>query len=145
MREWWEPEVAEKFEERADCVREFYSGYEVEEGVNVNGTLTAGENIGDIGGLKQSYMSYKEWEKRNGAPEPMAEGLTNDQLLFISFAQVWCTVMTPEQARLQVTTDPHSPARFRAIGPTANNPYFAEAFSCTEGQPMVPENRCEVW
>ena len=145
MRAWWEPQASERFQKQAQCVDDLYSGYEIEPGVKVNGKLTLGENIADIGGVKQAYASYKLWEKRHGQPKPMVEGLTNDQLFFVAYGQVWCSLTTPEQARLRITTDSHSPARFRVNGPVSNNPDFAEAFSCKPGTPMRPENRCEVW
>jgi putative endopeptidase len=72
-------------------------------------------------------------------------GLTNDQLFFLGYAQSWCQLMTPERARLLVSVDPHSPARFRVQGPLASFPAFAQAFSCAPGTPMNPANRCEVW
>ena len=145
LREWWEPGAAEKFEERADCVRQQYSGYEIEPGVQVNGKLTAGENIADIGGLKQSYVAYKEWEKHHGGPAPSVGTLTPDQLFFVAHGQVWCTLTTPEQARLRITTDPHSPGRFRVLGPISNHPAFGAAFSCEPGTPMNPVSKCVVW
>lgn len=145
LREWWEPEVAQKFERQAACVEKYYSGLEVEPGLNVNGKLTLGENIADIGGLKQSHAAYKLWEQRHGAPEPIVEGLTNEQLIFVAWGQNWCTVMSPELARLQVTTDPHTPAQFRVSGPVAHIPAFAEAFQCEVGAPMRPEEQCLVW
>ena len=145
LQEWWEPEVAAKFERQAECIENYYSGLEVEPGLTVNGKLTLGENIADIGGLKQSYAAYKLWEQRHGAPEPVVEGLTNEQLVFVAWAQNWCTVMSPELARLQVTTDPHTPAQFRAAGPMAHIPAFAEAFQCEVGSPMRPEEQCLVW
>ena len=76
---------------------------------------------------------------------PAIEGLTNDQLFFVSWGQVWCSVASEEYERRQVTTDPHAPARFRVNGPLALNEDFAEAFSCEAGSKMVPENRCVVW
>jgi len=145
MEEWWEPEVAEKFETQAQCVDDFYSSYEVAPGASVNGKLTLGENIADIGGVKSSYQAYKIWEGRHGAPEPIVDGLTNDQLLFVAWGQVWCTLQTEEAARLQVTTDPHSPAAFRVMGPMAHVPEFSQAFGCDVGDPMRPEGQCEVW
>jgi endothelin-converting enzyme/putative endopeptidase len=145
LAEWWEPEVAGKFVQQAACVDTFYSAYEIEPGVAVNGKLTLGENIADIGGIKQSYRAYKLWEARHGVPEPAVEGLTNDQLLFVAWAQVWCTVTTPEQLRLQVTTDPHTPGQFRATGPVSHNAAFAEAFGCEPGDAMVPDEMCVVW
>jgi endothelin-converting enzyme/putative endopeptidase len=145
MREWWEPAVAERFEKQAGCVRDAYSQFEVAPGVHVNGELTLGENIADIGGVKNAYDAYKAWEKRHGAPPPAVAGMTNDQLFFTAFAQVWCTVQTPESAKLQVTTDPHSPSQFRVNGTLAHTPEFARAFACEEGEPMRPKNVCTVW
>ena len=145
LREWWEPAAAERYEVQAQCVSDLYSGYEVEEGVAVNGDLTLGENIADIGGVKQAYRAYKFWEERHGAPEPLVEELTNDQLFFVAFGQVWCGLASPEQARLLVTTDSHSPPRFRVIGPVSNNDDFSRVFQCEQGAPMNPEAKCEVW
>ena len=145
MREWWEPAVAERFEEQAQCVRDQYSRYEVEPGVAVQGDLTAGENIADIGGLKQSYAAYQSWVSRHGEPDPPVPGLTDDQLFFVAYAQVWCSVNSKEYERMQVTTDSHSPARFRVLGAVTNNPSFAHAFACEPGEPMAPKERCTVW
>jgi len=145
LREWWAPEVASRFEERAQCVDDFYSQYSIAEGVNVNGKLTLGENIGDLGGVKEAYTAFKALEERSGNKAPAIEGLTNDQLFFVSWGQVWCTVASEEYERQQVTTDPHSPARFRVNGPLTLNPAFAEAFSCAPGSKMAPAERCSVW
>jgi predicted metalloendopeptidase len=145
MEEWWEPEVADKFEQQAQCVDDFYSAYEVAPGAPVNGKLTLGENIADIGGVKASYNAYKLWEQRHGVPDPAVEELTNEQLLFVAWGQVWCTLQTEEAQRLQVTTDPHSPAQFRVMGPMAQVPEFARAFDCEVGEPMRPEEQCVVW
>ncbi len=146
LSEWWAPEVAARFEERAQCVDDFYSGYEVAEGASVNGKLTLGENIADIGGVKEAYQAYKLWEGRHDLPPPaQVEGLTNEQLFFVSWGQVWCTKATEEFERLQVTTDPHSPGKFRVMGPLANNPDFSRVFSCDEGSTMNPKESCEVW
>ena len=145
LREWWEPAASERYEQQAQCVSDLYSTYEVEEGVMVNGQLTLGENIADIGGLKQAHAAYLAWEQRHGAPEPAVEGLTNEQLLFVAFGQVWCGLVSPEQARLLVTTDSHSLPQFRVAGPVSNNDAFAAAFQCEVGTPMNPEEKCEVW
>ncbi|HEX9800875.1 MAG TPA: M13 family metallopeptidase [Thermoanaerobaculia bacterium] len=145
FQEWWEPEVAGKFETAAKCVADQYSTFEIEPGVKVNGELTLGENIADLGGLKQAYKAYKAWEGRHGEPEPLAEGLTNDQLVFVAWGQVWCTVAAPEYVRRQVTTDPHSPGIFRATAPPMNSPEFRQAFGCEAGQPMAPAEMCTVW
>ena len=138
LREWWEPAVADRFEERAQCVADYWGAFEVEPGLHVNGELTLGENIADIGGLKQAHRAYKRWEERHGTPPTAVDGLTNEQLLFVAWGQAWCTVSSPELERLRVTTDPHSPPRFRVIGPMAHIPAFAEAFSCAPGHPGEP-------
>lgn len=146
LREWWAPEAAARFEARAQCVDDFYSDYEVAVGAKVNGRLTLGENIADIGGVKAAYQAFKLQEGRHAQPPPpIAKGLTDDQLFFVSFGQTWCSVATEEYDRLQVTTDPHSPAKFRVLGAIANNPDFARAFACEAESPMNPKNKCEVW
>ncbi len=145
FHEWWAPEVSARFEKQASCISDYYSKFEVEPGVHVNGALTLGENIADIGGLKQAYAAFKLWEKRHPDAPPAIEGLTNEQLLFVAWGQAWCTVASPEAERLQVTTDPHSPSRFRVDGPMSQNPAFAAAFQCKPGQPMRPEEQCVVW
>ncbi len=145
LRQWWETAASEQFQVQAQCVDDLYSSYEVEPGVKVNGQLTLGENIADIGGVKQAFAAYQSKEKRQGKSEPMVEGLTNDQLFFVAYGQVWCSLATDEQQRLQVTTDSHSPGRFRVNGPVSNNRSFAEAFSCEPGTPMSPKDICEVW
>lgn len=144
LKEWWEPEVTARFEELAQCVDDQYSGFEVQPGLNVNGKLTLGENIADIGGLKMTHLAYLEWVKTHGE-EPKFAGMDGEQLLFLAFAQGWCTVASDEMEEQRVKTDPHSPPRFRINGPLMDYPAFAEAFGCAEGTPMNPKDRCEVW
>ena len=139
------PAVAQQFEVAAKCVEEQYSGYEVEPGVKVNGKLTLGENIADLGGLKQARDAYQAWKQRHGTPEPFVPGLTDDQLLFVSFGQIWCTLSTPEFLRQQVTVDSHAPGMFRSIGAPRNSRAFREAFACEPGERMVAEPSCTVW
>ena len=105
------------------------------EGLHVNGKLTLGENIADIGGLKIAYLALQRALARH--PQGRIDGLTPDQRFFISFAQIWRTAMTPELERLLIQTDPHSPPRFRVQGPLANMPEFATAFSCKATDPML--------
>jgi endothelin-converting enzyme/putative endopeptidase len=146
MTEWWAPEVAERFEERATCIEEQYAGYEVQSDLFVNGKLTLGENIADLGGLKQAHAAYMKWREENG-PEPEVAGLSNEQLFFIANAQGWCTISTPEQEKVQVKSDPHSPARFRVNGPVKNFPAFGKAFQCEQGAPLYPaaDDICVIW
>jgi len=164
LTEWWEPSVSAGFEERAACIEKQYSEYMVQPGVPgqpaeegkperperpplyINGKLTLGENIADNGGIKQTFVAYQNWESKHpDSATPAVDGLTNDQLLFVAFAQTWCSKATPEIEQMLVTVDPHSPPRFRVNGPLSNSKSFAETFSCPEGSPMRPANPCEVW
>ena len=120
----------------------------------VRGKQTLGENIADNGGLKAAYYAYKQLiheqalhrihDKRN-LPLPGLQHLTNDQLFFISFSQVWCSKYTPKASKLQTLEDSHSPARFRVIGVLSNSKEFSRAFNCPSGSPMNPVTKCEVW
>ncbi len=118
--------------------------YVLRDDLRVNGELTQGENIADLGGLKQSYYAFTRREPNAKGPSPVP-GLTNEQLFFVAFAQGWCSKLTPQMEQLRITTDPHSPGRFRVDGPASAFPEFASAFSCKEGAPMAPTKRCTVW
>ena len=145
LREWWSPEATEKFVKVAQCIDDQYSKFAIPSGEHVNGKLTMGENIADNGGLKESWTAFKDWQKRHGNDGGTVPGLTADQLFFVAHGQVWCTQISPEQARLRVTTDPHSPGFARVYGPIANHPAFGEAFQCKPGTPMNPVDKCAVW
>ncbi len=145
LTEWWEPEVVAAFEERTRCVEELYDGFEAVPGVRLNGRLTLGENIADLGGIKRAFEAYKAAAAETAGAGPEIGGLDEDQLFFVAYAQVWCAKVRPEMASQLAVTDPHSPPRWRVIAPLANFPAFAEAFSCGEGTPMNPEKKCEVW
>jgi endothelin-converting enzyme/putative endopeptidase len=149
LAEWWNATAVTKFEERAQCVDDLYSGYEVQPGLTLNGKLTLGENIADFGGIKQAHRAYLAWAQAN-AEDPAApaiEGLTAEQLMFVAFGQIWCSKSTPEVDKVRAMTDPHSHPRYRINGPLSNLPAFWEAFSCEEGVPMHPpaDAVCEVW
>jgi predicted metalloendopeptidase len=144
LAEWWEPSVVAKFDERTQCVDDLYDTYEVQPGVHLNGKLTLGENIADMGGLKEAYRAYRQWPRDAGA-SPAVEGITDDQLFFVGFAQTWCSKAQPEYERMMATVNEHSAPRFRVIGPVSNTIEFAEAFKCPAGSPMRPAKTCEVW
>ncbi len=144
LTDWWTPASLAGFGERTACLRDQYGGYEIEPGVKVNGELTLGENIADNGGLKQAWDVLQRAQAARGEG-PAVAGLSEDQLFFVAAAQVWCTEATPESERLLVQTDPHSPSRFRVVGPMVNHPGFAAAFACPAGAPMNPATKCEVW
>ncbi|XP_068601189.1 endothelin-converting enzyme 2b [Brachionichthys hirsutus] len=145
LRPWWQNSSLEAFRERTECMVDQYSRFHAN-GEHVNGKQTLGENIADNGGLKAAYHAYRSWVRRNGEETTLpAVNLTNDQLFFVGFAQVWCSVRTPESAHEGLVTDPHSPPRFRVIGTLANSPDFSRHFQCSDGTPMNTGTRCEVW
>jgi endothelin-converting enzyme/putative endopeptidase len=144
LTDWWSPAVGEDFERRARCLVEQYGGFVAVDDVKVNGELTLGENIADLGGLKLAFAAYRA-SREAMLPEAPVGGFTADQQFFLAAAQAWCSKIRPENARLRALTDPHSPARWRVNGPLASLPDFARAFSCKAGDPMVKSPRCEVW
>ena len=145
LKDWWSAESAKEFVRRASCVEKQFSSYVSVDDLHVNGKLTLGENIGDLGGLKISYAAFRKAQQ--GKKTAPIDGFTPDQRFFLGWAQVWCSAQRPEEARLRVQTDPHAPERYRVIGPLSNMPDFAKAFDCEEGQPMVrpPADACAVW
>ncbi|HET7233529.1 MAG TPA: M13 family metallopeptidase, partial [Longimicrobium sp.] len=144
-RDWWTAEDAARFNERAERMVEQYNGYVVVDTVHINGKLTLGENIADMGGVTLSYYALQR--ALRGKPRTLIDGLTPEQRFFISWAQNWRETNRDTRLRTQVRTDPHSPSRFRVIGPLSNLPEFARAFGCQAGDPMVrPEGaRVELW
>ncbi len=144
LKSWWTTEDREKFNARADCVANQFSGYQIQDGLNINGRLTLGENIADLGGLTMAYAAYQK--SLEGKPKPAnVDGFTPEQRFFLGYAQVWATKSTQEFERQQVLTDPHSNARYRTNGPLSNLPQFAEAFSCKAGNKMVRPDFCKIW
>ncbi len=144
LREWWtEPDRAE-FERRAQVLVDQFAAYEVAGGVHLNGLLTLGENIADLGGVAIAYDAFHEVVGDDAAA---IDGFTPEQRFFLAYATIWRTNYTDEYARMLATVDPHSPAWSRANGPLANFPPFAAAFDVPEGAPMVrpPELRAEIW
>jgi putative endopeptidase len=143
LHNWWTPEDAKRFNEREACIDKEYSAFTVAPGVHVNGKLTLGENTADNGGVRVSLKALHNTEA--GKPEPDINAFTPDQRFFLSFGQIWCSNERPEALRLQVQTDPHSPAEFRVNGVVQNMPEFQKAFSCKAGSPMVSADACHVW
>jgi len=131
LKNWWTAEDEKRFNERAAMVDSQYSGYVAIDNLHVNGKLTLGENIADIGGLKIAYLALKKSMEGN-PPAEKIDGFTPEQRFFLSFAQIWHGQERPEQIRLRVTTNPHSPNRFRVLGPLADTPEFSSAFGCKE-------------
>jgi putative endopeptidase len=141
---WWTPEDRKKFEEKADCVTTQFNGFEAEKGLFINGKLTLGENLADLGGLSIAYDAYQK--SLQGKPRPAAiDGFTPEQRFFLGWAQVWSQNARPEYARLLVQSDSHSLTQFRVNGPLSNMPQFQEAFGCKVGDKMVSQKQCKVW
>jgi len=142
-RDWWTPPIATAFEQRADCLREQYSGYTVLGGMHVNGKLTAGENIADLGGFKAAWRAFQA--ARAERPDTTTYAVPEDQQFFVAYAQSWCRNIRDEQLHTMVSTDEHAPPALRVDGVLSNTPEFATAFSCKAGSRMVNAKRCEVW
>jgi len=138
LKNWWSESSTQKFNDKAQCLVKQYDNYTVADGVHVNGELTLGENIADLGGLKIALNAYKK-------TSPQTPTEAEYQRFFIAYAQSWCGKATPEYEKNIVQVDPHSPARYRVNGVVVNMPEFSKAFSCKEGQPMNPPQRCQVW
>jgi putative endopeptidase len=144
MKMWWQKSDFEKFTAKGQCVADQYSTFEVLPGKFVNGKLTLGENIADIGGIKMAFRAYRS--VREGAPQrTVADGFTEDQQFFLAVAQAWCSKDREEEALSRLTTDVHSPPSWRVNGSLRNTPEFAEAFQCQAGTKMNPAKRCQVW
>src|SRR5262249_11405281 len=105
------------FKERTGCIKDQFDGYVSQSGLNGNGALTLGENIADVGGVRLSFETLQSVKASSGPSAPVVEGLTDEQLFFVAFGQIWCEIATDEDARLRIQTDPHAPGRFRVIGP----------------------------
>jgi endothelin-converting enzyme/putative endopeptidase len=146
LDEWWTPEDAKKFEEKADCEVREYGNFVAVDDVKINGKLTLGENTADNGGLRLAYIAFLADAKRKSIDlNAKQDGYTPLQQFFLGHGQSWCGETRPEQLRLQVQTDPHSPRKFRVNGVVQNIPEFGQAFGCKTGQPMMPANACRVW
>jgi len=145
LRNWWTDEDLAAFKLRADNLVTQYNDYAVFDDLNVNGALTLGENIGDLSGVTIAYKAYKA--SLNGKEAPVIDGLTGDQRFFMGYAQIWRSKIVEKSMRNRVTTDPHSPGEFRALGSLSNMTQFYQAFDLKEGDAMyiAPEKRVKIW
>lgn len=145
LRNWWTAVDREAFDKRADQVVRQYGAYAVLDDLHLNGKLTEGENIADIGGLAIAYAAFKRTPE--GQSNKKVDGLTPDQRFFLSFAHIWRIKVRPERLRWQVSNDPHSPAIFRVNGPTSNMTAFYQAFDVKPGDAMYrPDSvRVHIW
>ena len=145
MREWWTKEDAERFKERAQVVIDEYNQFVPIDTLHINGELTLGENIADIGGLTVSYNAYQL--SLNGQEPPVLNGFTGNQRVFIGWTQAWRFKARDEYLRNQVLTDPHSYPKYRVLGVLTNIPEFYEAFDIQEGDKLyIPDDkRVKIW
>jgi putative endopeptidase len=146
LDDWWSSADAKNFNERVSCLVDEYNGFTAVDELHVNGKLTLGENTADNGGLRLAFMALMaQAEASHIDLKQKSDGLTQMQKFFVGWGQNWCANTRPEQTRVQVQTDPHSPNPIRANSVVINMPEFGEAFSCTRGQPMYPVKMCRVW
>jgi putative endopeptidase len=147
LQDWWTEADAKAFEERAQKVVEQYNAYEVLPGLHVNGQLTLGENIADLGGASIAFEALERILAKDPAKRKTIDDFTPEQRFFISLSQVWRTNCRDAEARRLITVDPHSPGMFRAIGPHVNLQSFYDAFSIGPDAAMwrAPELRAKIW
>jgi putative endopeptidase len=145
LKQWWTKEDETKFKAKTQMVVDQYNKFVVFKDLNVNGKLTLGENIADIGGLAIAYNAFKNTEQGKG--DTKIDGLTPDQRFFLSFAQVWRIKTRDETMRTRINTDPHSPEAARVNVPLSNMPEFYKAFGIKPGDKMYREDkdRVKIW
>ncbi|PYL04343.1 MAG: hypothetical protein DME31_03890 [Verrucomicrobia bacterium] len=148
LRDWWTPKSAAEFKKRSGAIVQQYNEYQPLPGLHVNGELTQGENIADIGGVKLAYAALqKALDKHPEERNKKIDGFTPEQRFFLSFAAIWRQKVRDEDQKLRLTTDPHSPGQFRVNGPLSDLPEFQKAFNVPDGSPMVraADKRVNIW
>jgi putative endopeptidase len=145
LKDWWTADDAQKYQVQTDRIIAQYDGYTVLDTVHVNGRLTTGENMSDLGGLTMAYAALQK--ALAGKPRATLDGFTPEQRFFLSYARVWRQLVRPAEAVRRINTDPHSPGEWRVRGPLSNMPEFERAFGCTgEGTMMRTEaERVKIW
>jgi endothelin-converting enzyme/putative endopeptidase len=145
LRKWWSVEDREEFERRAQLLTAQYNAYKPFEDMSVNGKLTLGENIGDLGGMACAYAAYQI--SLGGKEAPVIDGLTGDQRFFLGWGQIWRRLYREPELRKRLMTDSHSPSQYRANGIVSNMDPFYKAFDIKPTDPMyiAPEKRVRIW
>ena len=145
LRNWWTDEDRAEFEKRTEKLVDQYSAFKPFDDLSVNGEFTLGENIGDLGGISIGLLAYKL--SLDGKEAPVIDGLTGTQRVFLGYGQVWRSKYRDEALRLQIGTDSHAPAKYRANGAVRNVPEFYEAFEVSEGDALYlpAEDRVKIW
>jgi endothelin-converting enzyme/putative endopeptidase len=147
LKDWWTKSDADEFEKRASCVSDQYSQYTVIDDIKINGKLTLGEDLADLGGTWLAYLAWKSATKDQDLPPGVQQqdGFTPDQRFFIGMAQWACGDERAESKRASAILNEHSPNEYRINGVVSNMPEFGKAFACRVGQPMVHSQPCRVW
>ena len=147
LRDWWTEQDGKEFEKRVSCVADEYSNFVAVDNMKLNGRLTLGENTADNGGARIALAALEHMiaDDKTGKEGQKIDGYTPEQRFFLGFGRVWCEKQRPEFLRMQVSTNPHSPGKYRVNGVVQNMPEFQKAWGCKAGQPMVAENACHVW
>jgi putative endopeptidase len=145
LKDWWTKADADQFKKRVDVMINQYNGFTVLNNLHVNGSLTQGENLADIGGVAIAYQAFKNTPE--GKSDTKIDGFTPDQRFFLSFAQVWRLKNSDETMRMRISADPHSPEMYRVNGPLSNTPAFYKAFDIKPGDKMYRDekDRVKVW
>ena len=143
---WWTAEAKKAFKERTEALAGQYNQYEPIQGTKINGKLTLGENIGDLGGVEASYTAYQRYQAKHGKAKVIG-GLTGDQRFFLAYAQAWQSKSREDRQRAALLTDPHSPAKFRVNGIVRNVDAWYTAFNIKPGDALYlpPEKRVHIW
>ncbi|MBA2242550.1 MAG: M13 family metallopeptidase, partial [Chthoniobacterales bacterium] len=146
LRDWWTKESSDAYNERAKAIVAQYAEYEPLPGMHINGELTQGENIADIGGVRLAYMALQKALTKNPQTEKI-DGFTPEQRFFLGYAQIWRTNMREQELKQRLNTDPHSPGRYRTIGPLSNFDEFAQAFNLPADSKMMraAAKRVNIW
>jgi putative endopeptidase len=145
LRNWWTMDDRKEFKVRTQKVVDEFNGFNPVDTMHIKGALTLGENLADLGGINVAYEAYKK--TKEGQSNEKIDGFTGDQRFFLSFAQVWRGSMRPEALAQQLTTDPHSPGKYRTDGTVVNIDAWYKAFDIKPGDKMykAPEDRIKIW
>ena len=145
LRDWWTKEDGEKFMAKAAVVGKQFDAFSPLDSVHVNGNLTMGENLADLGGLTIAHQAFQKTAQSKGGKS--IDGFTPEQRFFLGYAQIWRSNQRPEAMRQQIQTDPHSPGEYRTNGPLQNMPEFHAAFGCKDNDKMVRSvaDRAKIW
>jgi len=145
LKNWWTPEDQKDFKAKTQVLVNQYNDFKILDSLHINGELTLGENIADLGGLAIAYQAFKK--TKEGQSNEKIDGFTPDQRFFLSWAQIWRGKATPEFTMQQLKTDPHSPSEARANVPLSNFAPFYKAFGVKEGDKMwrTEKDRAVIW